>query len=88
MATEARYTAQINGLIRPEPRDEMYAIANDHGVSFAEILRTVIDLGLPHAKAHYDALMDAKAEIAAATALPAGPVDPAAAELARAARRG
>lgn len=55
MARTARNTAQISALIEPEQRQAMDSIADDFQQSFADVLREVIEEGLPAVRARYEA---------------------------------
>jgi hypothetical protein len=44
---KARFTEQLVALVLPDRRERVVALARDHGISQAAVLREVINLGLP-----------------------------------------
>jgi hypothetical protein len=86
---EARYTAQISGLITPEDRTRMDEIAEAIRVSFGDVLRECIEEGLPIVAAtHAAKVKRARSRTRAEKAADAEAAVQAAVEEMRAARRG
>ncbi len=53
MARAPRVSAQISAMIRAEDREVMDRIADDYELSFGEVMRLVVESGLPAVAAQY-----------------------------------
>lgn len=56
MAREAIYTEQVSGLTTKEQRGRLDALATEQHRSFGDVLRQVIEAGLPLVEQHYERL--------------------------------